>query len=77
MHERHPREAGCYCIIFKKVVALLLGDHARAGVTPSKWPAETALAVAAGYLVAVAQAINLEQMHRGNGLRDGGFEVVF
>ena len=35
-------------IIFNKVLGLLilLGDHARVGATPSKWPTETALTVA-------------------------------
>ena len=31
--------------MYSKLVGLLLGDHARAGATPSKWPTETACAV--------------------------------
>ena len=34
------------CIVFSKLLGLLLGDHPCAGATPSKWPTETALTVA-------------------------------
>ena len=54
----------------------LLADHARDGATPSKWPTETARAVAVGHVNGVAQAQTLEQMHRGKGLRAGGSYFV-
>ena len=49
MHGRHKQAAQLLLIIFSNVVGLLLGDHARASATPSKWPTETALAVAVGH----------------------------
>ena len=32
--------------MFSKLLGLLLGDHTRAGATPSKWPTETICVVA-------------------------------
>ena len=43
-------------------MGLFLGNHACAGATPSKWPTETAFAVAVGHLDAVAQAFYLKTM---------------
>ena len=57
------------CIICGCVIQPLLADHARDGATPSKWPTETARAVAVGHVNGVAQAQTLEQMHRGKGRR--------
>ena len=48
---------------FSKFLGLLPGDHAHAGATPSKWPTETALAVAVGHLNGVAQTSALKYMH--------------
>ena len=68
MHERHPKPAIGLCVIFINVVGLLLGGHARAGPTRSKWPTKTALAVAVGHRAGVVQARTLEQTHRRKGL---------
>ena len=46
MHERHPWASKGLCITLSKLVGLLLGNHARAGATPSKWPTETAYDIA-------------------------------
>ena len=46
MHGWHPQAAKRLCIIYSKLLGLLLGNHARAGSRPSKWTTETALAVA-------------------------------
>ena len=46
MHGCHPWAVDALCIIFSSVVGLLLGNHARAGATPSKWPTEMACAIA-------------------------------
>ena len=46
MHGRQPRAAKMLCIIYGKLLGLILGDHARVGATPSKWPTETVLALA-------------------------------
>ena len=56
MHGRHPATAIGRSTIFNTVLGLLLGDHARAGATSSKWPTETAVAVAVGHCNDVAQA---------------------
>ena len=73
IHGQHTKPAIGLCIIFINVVGLLLGDHARAGPTPSKWPTEMALAVAVGHIDGVVQAQTHEQMHRGKGLCAGVF----
>ena len=72
MHGRHPVTAIGQSNIFNKRVGLLLGDHARAGATPSKCPTEMTLAVAVGHHNGVVQAFTLEEMHYRKGLRVGG-----
>ena len=72
MHERHPRAAKVLCIIYSKLLGLLLGDHDRAGVTLSESPTETALAIAVGHRDGFVHARTLEQIHRGKCLRAGG-----
>ena len=50
MHGLHSEPTIGPRIIFSNLIGLLLGNHARAGATSSKCPAETARAVAIGYL---------------------------
>ena len=56
MHGQHPEPAIGPRIIFTNVVDLLLGDHARVGVTPPKLPTETAPAVVVDHRDDVSQA---------------------
>ena len=76
MHGQHPDLVIDLCILFINVVGMMLGNHARADVMPSKWPIEMALAVAVGHHNGVAQAFTLEQMHQGKGLRAGGVYLL-
>ena len=46
--------------MFGRLLGLLLGDHALAGATPSKWPTETALAVTVGHHNGVTQTFTLK-----------------
>ena len=62
MHGQHPEPAIGLCITFINVVGLLIGNHARAGPVPSKWPKHTALVVAVGHRYGVAQTHNIEQI---------------
>ena len=65
MFGQHPGPTIGPHIIFTNVVVLLIGNHARAGVTPSKWPTEAALTDTVGHCNGVAQALTLKQMHQG------------
>ena len=47
MHRRHPAAVTGPDIIFSNLVSLLLGDHARAGATPS--PTDMAFAIAVSH----------------------------
>ena len=58
-----PAQRTIYAI-FSSVIGLLLGDYARASATPSKWPTETAHAVAMGHRDGVVWGLTLEQLHR-------------
>ena len=41
MHGRHPWAAKGLCILFSKLLGLLLGGHASVGATSLKWSKET------------------------------------
>ena len=76
MYGQHPTPAIGPRIIFTNVVGLLLGNHAHVGVTSLKWPTETVPVVTVGHCDGVAQALNLEQMHRGKDLHAGGVYLL-
>ena len=56
IHVWHSATAIGWSIIFINDLGLLLGNHTRAGVTPSPWPTETVSVDAVGHRDGVLQA---------------------
>ena len=64
----NPEQQTDYTLCLVSFLGLLLGNHARAGATPSKWSTETAPVVAVGHCDVVAQAFTLDKFHQGKGV---------
>ena len=73
MHRRHPAMAIGPRVILNKVSDYLLGNHVRAGATPSPRPTETAFSVAVGYCDCASRAWTLEHMYQEKGVCADGF----
>ena len=50
-------------VVVLSIVSLLLGNHARAGATLSKWPIETNRVVDVGHRNFIVCAFTLEQLY--------------